>query len=305
MSPQDRNSELLLKWLNRELSEEELAELQQSPDFEAYSKIVSTADSWDKPIWNESEAFEELLEKKDKKKGKVIFSKPMWYGLAASIFIALFLVIKTQSASEQIISIATNYGEEKTINLPDASLVKLNGLSNIDLDTVNWALNRYISLEGEAYFEVEKGGAFQVDFKPGQLFVRGTKFNIRSREGNYQVECYEGRVAVYQGQDSLVLTQGQSAQFNGADIEEGTFTHDRPYWLGGKSKFNAAKLSVVFAALEAEYGVKVIVQDIDKERKFTGEFTHDDLDKALQMICIPMNFHFKIEGKKVVVSEKR
>ena len=305
MNQDTRYDELMLRWLNRELSEQEFAELKEMPEFGTYQHIVETADNWKKPEWKEEEFYDELIERREQKtaKGKVIFLKPMYIGLAASLLIGLFFFLDKPTDEINSINYTTAFGEQKEVKLPDQSVVKLNALSGIELDTTSWKEKREIALTGEAFFDVVEGPEFKVDFKPGKLYVRGTKFDIQSREGSFVVECYSGRVAVYLKKDSLILTKGQSAQFDGSgNMIPGTFKKDMPAWFGGISTFEAQKLSVVFAELEAQFGVKVITQDIDVSRKFSGRFTHENLEKALKMVCTPMSIKYKIEDKKVFLS---
>ena len=56
--------------------------------------------------------------------------------------------------------------------------------------------SRKVSLEGEAFFEVNPGKKFEVVSKFGKTIVLGTSFNIYSRNSSYQVTCMTGKVKV-------------------------------------------------------------------------------------------------------------
>ncbi|MBN2775257.1 MAG: FecR domain-containing protein, partial [Prolixibacteraceae bacterium] len=91
---------------------------------------------------------------------------------------------------------STIAGEQLTVNLPDGSVVDLNGQSSVKYNPYWWKVNRTVKFEGEGYFEVEKGKYFSVVSNNGITTVLGTSFNIYSRDENYEVNCLTGKVQV-------------------------------------------------------------------------------------------------------------
>ena len=128
--------------------------------------------------------------------------------LAAASIAALLLIGAalwfTNRNTESSLVFATNYGEMKTLTLPDDSKVILNGNSSIRFKS-NWDKNepREIWLEGEAYFNVTHVNKDTSQIQPFERFlvytndltveVLGTSFNIRKRRGKTEVVLEVGK----------------------------------------------------------------------------------------------------------------
>ncbi len=91
-------------------------------------------------------------------------------------------------------------GQHSHILLRIMSHVRLNAQTTLSYKPLLWKFSRKVSLEGEAYFEVQKGKKFEVISTNGKTVVLGTSFNIYSRNNNYQVTCVTGKVRVTRNQ---------------------------------------------------------------------------------------------------------
>ena len=99
------------------------------------------------------------------------------------------------------VSEAAPQGKSVEIRLPDGSLAQLNGGSEIRYDRGfgAWPFDgrRSVELEGEAYFDVVHGERpFVVTTSDAEIEVLGTRFNIRSWDGDTEVAVESGRVRV-------------------------------------------------------------------------------------------------------------
>lgn len=129
-------------------------------------------------------------------------SRMTWRPIFASvavIFLAVFSVIFFQGFNEpRIMSYMTAIGEQKTIKLPDQSVVYLNTNSHI---VVNYSSTlRGIRLErGEALFEVAHDKAKPFEVSAGDRIVRavGTAFSVHFQKDNHvEVLVAEGVVEI-------------------------------------------------------------------------------------------------------------
>ena len=108
-------------------------------------------------------------------------------------------------------------GQLVTVRLPDNSEVTLN--SGSELTYARWfnILDRTVSLEGEAYFDVKSNGKkFVVNAGDAQIEVLGTKFNVQSwpEQVNARTTVFlaEGRVAFSSNKssvDPVILNPGE------------------------------------------------------------------------------------------------
>jgi transmembrane sensor len=201
---------------------------------------------------------------------------------------------------EVISSYSTQFAENKNIQLPDGSLVDLGADSELSYNP-KWK-KRELTLEGEAFFEVEKGKLFTVNTEFGTVKVLGTSFNIISREKQFEVACKTGQVEVsIPSRDfKKVILPGDVVNFNLQNIVvEQASIETIGSWKDGQFYFESKPLSQVLSELERQFDIDLETQGIEGEY-FTGYFTNQELATALTMICEPMDLTFAIRSEREV-----
>jgi transmembrane sensor len=208
--------------------------------------------------------------------------------------------------TERNTSVIAQKGSRIDYRLPDGSEVKLNADSRISLNKKAFPANRNLSLEGEAFFKVTRGSAFNVSTVSGTVKVLGTSFNVYSRAGAFRVSCLTGKVMVTSGNSSLTINPGESAELRGKELF--SFADQSiskvTGWIDGEFYFNNSPVNLVFDEIERQFNVKFAGRNI-KPGFFTGSFTNKDLHEALDIVCIPLGLNYEI-GKEgdVFVSDK-
>ena len=220
-------------------------------------------------------------------------------GIAASIAVLLGVMFFLNDPTEVI----TPYGEAMVYTLPDGSKVNINAGSSIEYDKKAWDRNRELTLDGEAYFEVEKGSKFRVVTNNGTVQVLGTKFNVYSRGSSFQVKCTEGKVEVKTRGDSEILQAGDIVELRNGELEDLPFKAKFD-WRQKAYEYKSAELSEVFGEIERQFNVKVEADESITTMTFTGPLETKDLKKALYMVTWPMNLDYKINGNSVEISKK-
>lgn len=290
----------MARWLSGELEPEELQALEKSEDFGDYVEIVAGMDRFIKPTFT-GEALGEKIRAKiaAPKKSKVIRFRPWHYAVAASILVLFSSVLFFSE-----MSYTTLPGQQTTVLLPDGTRVRLNADTQLKRARFFWSSDRTVQLVGgEAFFEVERGTDFEVTSPEGSIHVLGTKFNVKSREGHFEVGCFQGKVQVVAGETGAkaVLTKGQRVRGTGQGLESGTLKGQRPPWMKGESVFENVPLKVVLSDLEAQYGITMDAKGIHLDEKYTGGFVHGNLDRALTTVLLPMGIEFRIAADSTTV----
>jgi len=294
----------LARWVSGDLSPEEQQAFEKSDDYAVFNKINETSQKLDAPVFDASSLFHKIQTEKSTKNQKtnhtVVKLVPNWaYGVAASIIIALgiFYAMNLQSNFE------TQFSEQLTISLPDQSKVKLNSNSELHFNKFNWDSNRVVALNGEAFFDVEKGEKFRVITDEGEIEVLGTEFNVVSRHDYFEIQCHEGKVRVVNIDTSIetILTKGKAVRFVDNSKEEWAFSQLRPDWLKGESTFKNTPLSQVIIALENQYKVVFDKSKIDTSKRFTGGFSHTNLKLALKTVFKPMSISFHSDDSNTII----
>jgi transmembrane sensor len=293
----------ILKWLNRESSDEELARLKENKDFTTLEKIAHYSSQIEAPKVDVEKALADLKlkTKNTAKKGKVVsFNFKKLYKYAAAIVVLLttsyFLLFNNDA------NFKTQFAQTKTFNLPDNSEVVLNANSEITYSKKDWKNSRNLTLDGEAFFKVQKGKRFTVNTEIGAITVLGTQFNVKERDNYFEVKTYEGLVSVAYKDTLVKLPRGTIFKVvNGKINTTNTFDVNEKSWLQKESNFKSTQLRFVLAEIENQFGYNIETKDIDLDVLYSGGFTHTDINIALQSVTIPLQLSYKIEGKKITI----
>lgn len=292
----------LAKWLNDELSPQELADFKAHPDYEIYENIRKYSQNLTLKDFDEEKILQKVLENKKLTKKSPI-SIHWFYKIAAVLVlfmgITYFMVNKISTKTYITDNIST-----QTFLLPDSSKVVLNTNSEIKYKPFNWQNNRNLTLKGTAYFHVSKGNKFVVSTDLGKVSVMGTQFVVKSQNNNFNVICYEGKVKVNYRDKETILTKGMKVDFeNGAQTN--AFTKEvNPYEKDSLLVFRDEKLDNILSKLEEIYQVKIILETTSKEL-FTGKLPSDNIDVALSIITSTYNLEYKKTAENIIIFEKK
>ncbi|MDO6676752.1 FecR domain-containing protein [Tenacibaculum sp. 1_MG-2023] len=300
-----KDETFLARWIANELSAEELKEFQKTEAYHQFKAIDDASLLLKTPSYNKKEVFNKIMKNIEfvKTNKKVVKLIPTWlYGAVASIALLISFLYFNNSTS----NFSTNYGEQLTITLPDNSKAHLSPKSTITYKKQNWNDRRELSLKGKAFFEVKKGESFTVQSNGGNVTVLGTKFTVNTSENYFEVKCYEGKVKVTsKNKEEIILTKGKAYRNYSNSSEKWGFVDVFPSWIKGESSFNNTPLLQVIKALENQFKLKFDASKIDTSQRFTGTFTHEDVDIALQTVFAPMKISYKLaENSSVILTYK-
>lgn len=298
-----KKNQLLAKWLNNDLSEEELIEFQASPDFEKYQKIKNYTEHLTVDDLDENAMLANIL-KQEKTAPKVIPLYKTWFFRAAAIFVlalGVMLIFNMLMPETE----TAGFGEKTTFSLPDHSEVVLNSGSEIEYKKWNWNKNRHLELKGEAYFKVAKGRRFEVETRLGKVTVLGTQFNVKVRKNRFDVVCYEGRVKVNYADKQILLTHGQAVTFETGKQIKMDVTSLKPEWMDHQICFYKENIRTILDEVERQYNISIELKMKDTTSLFTGKLPAENLETALQIISTTYHLNVqKVSKNKIIIDEK-
>lgn len=228
--------------------------------------------------------------------------------IAASVILVIGLAFYTVLFGFGNVEVLVPRGYQLVHFLPDSSEVILNADTRLIYNKNRWLLQRDVELSGEAVFKVKKGSKFRVKTHNAQVSVLGTIFNVYSRKGLTAVRCIEGKVKVVaiESKKEVLLTKGLETKTMGYAMEKSVQTSNgeqKVAWTKGDFYFNNTSINAVIEEIERQFDVDVFI-DGDTNRYYTGYFSNRNLDEALQMVCIPMDFEWTTTGKMIILKEK-
>jgi ferric-dicitrate binding protein FerR (iron transport regulator) len=304
------NDELLHKWVEGTITEEELEIFKSRPEYPSLVELYKNTESLSAPDFEkEAVLFDILSQPKNKlrieKTGRRVFlSSWMKYAVAAVLVLmaGFFLWQYNQVDVVNGTSYTMAAGESMEALLPDESIFYLNAESELSYDEKNWETNRTLSLKGEAFFEVKKGSTFTVETPHGKVQVLGTKFNVWSRNKLLEVKCQSGKVAVYDVDGNKIdeLNPSDAIRISSGKAPEKWTDSSVASWREGISKFRDVPLEIVLEELERQYDVEVKTGSINTEDIISCNFQHENLELALKTILSPLNIKYAIIDEKTV-----
>ena len=227
---------------------------------------------------------------------KVVSLNPFYrFAIAASV---LVLMCTTGFMRFYTKSISTSAGQHLTLNLPDSSWIELNAQSAVSYHPYWFSFARTITLDGEAFFRVVKGNRFKVVSKRGETTVLGTTFNIYSRDNEYNVTCFTGKVSVVSaGKSERVLLNPNEQAFINKDgflrFTQEVNSQEVKSWRDNMFIFTGASIVSVLQEIERQYNIKIIFK-ADSNLTYTGNFSKTLSQKAvLDLVCTSLGLKFE------------
>jgi len=212
----------------------------------------------------------------------------LWSGLAASValLVAVAYWVLTDPGRQQYYA---ESGNARRIELPDGSVVDLNGSSSMKTSFVK-GKDREVWLDGEAYFKVARmksGRKFIVHTGDLNVEVLGTEFNVKGSAERTEVVLESGKVqlSVTEAATGKVIMQpGELAEFSrlsGTITKRDVNTKIYTSWKEGKVIFENAGVDEIAEVLRDRYDLRVEVETGTVLGEFNGIFPSDDPEIVL------------------------
>lgn len=214
-------------------------------------------------------------------------------------------------------------GQQRTVHLPDGSVVVLNGNSNLTT-TARWAPNapREVWLEGEAFFQVRHLSRvahlpvaqatgydrFVVHAGALNVTVLGTTFNVLNRsETLSQVTLNSGQVLVAHptlfSHEEALLAPNEQVNYSPAHHhleKRPVLAANYSTWVHGTLKFDHTPLANILQLLHDTYGLTVTVDDpVLLRQTVTGSLPSQNANVLLQALAESLGMRTQRSGNSV------
>ena len=229
--------------------------------------------------------------------------------LLSMLSLMIYLIVGSQYLNE--VEVFANYGELKTIVLPDGSEVKLNSNSKLSYND-NWSnvLEREIWLEGEAFFDVihtKQNTPFKVYANGLEVRVLGTEFNVYGRGDIAKVVLEEGEVKLNSvlSQQTILLVPGdlvtyntKNLSLNKAQVDTDLYTS----WKENKLIFRKTSLEELSNTLKENYNLDFFFIDPNLAQEvFTGVIPTDNQDILIKSLSEAFDINIEMNGNALIL----
>ncbi|WP_258105681.1 FecR family protein [Marinoscillum sp. MHG1-6] len=326
---------LITKYINKELSSEEAAELKEWLERDALNRKVfeNIVGHWQLSSAKIDQRQEAVLARvmvadESHSEQPVIPINNTWNYLrrvAAIIIVGLgiayiaqnidFDIAETQVAEIAYVQKQTSYGQRRTVQLPDGTIVKLNAGSTITFPANFTDKKREISLEGEAFFDVKRDESrpFIITTSDIKVRVLGTSFNVKAYDEGKKaaVAVRSGKVAVSDINDAqrtellpneMAIYQKGDKKIDKTAFEEGQVPFD---WMNNNLVFDDENIDEMFVVISRWFDVKFEISEnleLDQKRKFTGKYRKPTLSSVMESLSYAYEFDYEVKGKTVFVN---
>ncbi len=192
------------------------------------------------------------------------------------------------------------------ITLSDGTRVWLNAGSSLRFPS-RFEKERTVSLEGEAYFEVNRNPAkpFRVISSGAEVEVLGTRFNVKNYKDDNQavITLLEGRVEAVENNTSHPLAHGEELRIDGRSVNKisQADTLAAIGWKNGYFEFHDTPIPEIMKQIERWYGVKVVFQE-NNEHELTASIERSKtLISTLRALQLTNRVHFKVDADTITV----
>lgn len=229
----------------------------------------------------------------------------------------------------QVADFATSHGEQRSLQLPDNTFVRLNSDSAIEV-RFSKTSRRVEVTRGQAYFEVAKDPTRPFGVRVGRLLIKdiGTSFDVYRQDGGTTVTVTEGRVQVWpapplprntgwlggygqpapvlQGHPLLDLTAGHQARISASglvqsqgpvDVEQATA------WLQGNIVFDDESIAEVAAQFNRYNNSQI---SVNSRRigalTISGTFAAHDVSTFVAFLSTMPGVQTRAQGRRIIVT---
>ncbi len=229
-----------------------------------------------------------------------------WLKVAATLLLALGLAYYFVGYRASQRQIATGPDETRTLVLPDASVVTLNGDSELRY-AATWDQEhpREVWLTGEAYFSVQHTALdqkFIVYTNEVAVEVLGTEFNVHSRDAHPEVTLRSGSVQLttlhQDTEERITMVPGEQVVLTEARRFRKTKTNAEVYtaWRQQELLLDNTPLSQVAELLHRQHGVTVVIEDSTlNSMTITGTYPNRDIDEVVAILADLLEADVRIE----------
>ncbi|HEY0653645.1 MAG TPA: FecR domain-containing protein [Chryseosolibacter sp.] len=327
--PNPRIHGLILRFLKKEASTEELYELQtwlaQDPENLKYFDLLNA--QFQNEVVSQrltpeyvGESWQKLNNrfKRNKSTPVVRLLRSNVFRVAASL--AVFGIVIWQLVFNRKLEVASSPQDKIVLNsnnrnapivLPDSTLVWLNANSTIEY-APTFSENREVLLKGEGFFDVRKKGkqTFVVKTAHFSIQVRGTRFNVQAYESQYEnATLEEGSIELkLNGENqSYEMAPGDQITINNtAQTVERKKVNPLNFtaWKEEKLVFDNTRLSDIVLKIENRYKVDIVIDDsLAYRERMTMTIEHEPIEEILEMIHLSSQLNYRIENATIVIYE--
>ncbi len=237
--------------------------------------------------------------------------------IAAAVLLLLVatatLYFTVKRPSHQLIQVRAGL-HNMEILLSDGTVITMNEGAVLTYPKKLNRRSREVTLDGEAYFQVERAEKSPFYIYIGDMTVKvvGTSFNLRKdASGRIELSVVRGVVLFYETGDhdeAIRVMAGQRCVFNHATGEVNTASIQSDnylFWKTQKLIYRDESLAYVFKELEVLFKKRMIISDpLILQNRWTSTYEGQTLNEILDELCLYFDLEYITKNDTVFIQRK-
>jgi ferric-dicitrate binding protein FerR (iron transport regulator) len=243
-------------------------------------------------------------------------SKPSFRKLSIAASFLLAALIVGYFGKDKVLykTLATSYGETKSILLEDGTKVILNANSSLSIPRLGFGdYTRNVSLKGEANFSVAHlpgNQKFVVKTADGpDIVVLGTEFTVYNRLHQFKVSLSKGKIQLkYKGNQNkknLIMRAGELVTIDSkgkAVLKKTADPEIFSAWKDNRYVFDHTSLQDICTLFEEDFGLAIEIADPEISTwAVSGTFKASNAQELLEALAESSGLVYKKENQKVII----
>ncbi|MDR0833672.1 MAG: FecR domain-containing protein [Candidatus Symbiothrix sp.] len=239
-----------------------------------------------------------------------------WWRIAATIILPIVLGYSTYQFAginktgeiENPLLVSVEQGEKANITLPDGSRVWLNSSSKLTYNSTYNKKDRFLQLDGEAYFEVayDAQKPFSVQCIDMNIEVLGTTFGIKAYNDDniISVVLVEGKVKVTLPDETRIMQPDERVVYNKSTqkISSGkVIASNFTDWRKNRLRFENETLQDIATTISRIYNIDFLFEDESvKLLRFTGSVDNANIESVLDALSLTSPITITVKDSSIL-----
>jgi transmembrane sensor len=226
------------------------------------------------------------------------------YWMAAAVVVVIMGVMVWRNVDS---GFRTGDHEKLTVGLTDGSSVTLNYKSQLDVADDFGEKDRRVSLQGEAFFTIQKDVSRPFIIAVGQheVIVVGTSFNVNYRSDLAEITVRSGIVRLHADNKFLVLKAGEKGVISSAgELSLMEWNANDFAWYSETLILKEKSLKEVAGMLSKLFNKTVEVSPAVAACTLSAEIQYETIDDILLVIKETLGVEWKYEANKIYIDGK-
>jgi len=236
------------------------------------------------------------------------------FSVAASLLMAVLIMGYLSKDKVLYKTMATSYGETRSVLLEDGTTVVLNANSSLTIPRLGFGdYTRNVFLKGEANFSVAHlpgNQKFVVKTMDGpDIVVLGTEFTVYNRLHQFKVSLSKGKIQLNykknQGGKNLIMRAGELVTIDskGKAVLKKTVDPEKfSAWKDNRYVFEHTSLQDICTLFREDFGVDIEIADPEISTwAVSGTFKASNAQELLEALAESSGLVYKKENQKVII----